>query len=75
LPINYQYLNEWLGQQGEGGVNFEVTDAYSEYFLLYEPPDSSHEITFDPWYKGYTEQGRCSEKTSFGILTTEHCRR
>ncbi len=75
LPINYQYLNEWLAQRGEGALDFGLPAAHRQYFLLYEPADSSHEITFDPWYAKLTTGATCDSKATFGILTAERCQK
>ncbi|HYD35325.1 MAG TPA: hypothetical protein VD999_04620 [Vitreimonas sp.] len=76
VPINYQYLNEWLARtQGERPVDFQVEAKHQEYFLLYEPFHGTKTIFFDPWYAEMTQGVSCGEPHQFGIISVEHCRR
>ncbi len=75
LPINYQYLSEWMSRTGQTTpMDFGITD-HQEYILMYEPPSSSRSYTFDPWYKGWHDNAECTVPEKFGILSVERCLR
>lgn len=74
LPINYQYLNEWMARKPEyGPVNFGVNEQHQEYYLIYEGAPVAQEFTFNPWYEHWTSQGECGEHQQFGIIHLERC--
>jgi hypothetical protein len=73
LPINYQYLSEWMSNSGQAhAMDFGATDHH-EYILLYEPPGVAHEFTFDPWFAGWHKEAECTTPEKFGIMTVERC--
>lgn len=77
LPINYQYLSEWLAISGKAEpVNYypyEVVPTESEYFIVYEGKEVAQEYTFKPWYELMTSQATCGPAQEFGILWLEQC--
>jgi hypothetical protein len=73
VPINYQYLNEWLAFSGRTTGVSTVGANSNEYFLLYEGPPIAQAVTFDPWYKNNTSGAVCSDKEKFGHIIVERC--
>ncbi len=75
LPINYQYLSEWMSNSGQAkAMDFGAKD-HQEYILLYEPPGVARKFTFDPWYAGWHQGAECTTPEKFGIITIERCLR
>jgi len=75
LPINYQYLSEWLSRTGQTTPLDFGADGHQEYTLIYESGGSAREVTFTPWYNGWKTDASCTAKEEYGILTLEHCQR
>lgn len=75
LPINYQYLNEWIASSNQAtALDFGVTD-HQEYVLVYERNAGPHSKIFEEWMSNWTRDANCSEPEDFGIVSIKHCLR
>lgn len=72
-PINYEYLNYYLGQSGQEKVDF-FRHEQSEYFIIYEPATGDGpKVAFEEWWKRHTTRADCTPEEKIGIISIEKC--
>ena len=75
LPVQYEYLNGYLGKSGQmTSLAWNRQAESKEWILLWEPPFAgASELAYQDWRKRNSLNAVCQVEAEYGIVTVEKC--